>query len=1834
MLSNTSFEYEKINDSLKEIIKLSKKPEKEESYSFELDTKGLQCSLKDDGAVYINKGNETKFIIPAPFMNDSNNDFSEDIKVDLEKKSDKYILTYTPDFKWLSDIDREYPVYIDPTITLSDSDNVDDAYVYSKQPDTNFGDASQLKTGKIYTDPNNKEEYQFEYLSFIKFNNLPENIWNNSYITKAKLNLSTMQQYDTIYYMHEVESSWDESTITYNNMPKYNSNSIIEYKNLSKEFEYDEEDEKNNEYDNWDITNLVEKWYSNPESNYGVMLETYNTMPSYSGIFSSELKKHPYGNNPYLTIEFTSLTNSAYSNSRDINIGRAGNVNVNDFDGNVRLTRNDIGVDGNIMPVNISMIYDKNNLNLPTDINTNDYGKGFRTNYSQRLIYDADKEIYTYIGEDSRSIYFEKSEDDNGNIVFVDKSDRGYELFVSGDDYAKYGNISITDENNYKYIFDSLGRLIKIADMNLSGVKEANVSSSSTDNINGVIKISYTTNNSFSISQITDGVGRKYQFNYDGQLTSISYKGTGNEALKTVSYTYNSNGTLAKVTFPDNKNVSYEWDNFALSKVINTDGYSFAFTYTNENLPRIKTINEYGSDGKLGEDVSVSYSVGKTIYTDNKSNKQEILQFDKYGNLLTSQDSNNYVLVNQYGNSKLNSQSNSPNELINSFGYQKNEINLLSNSRANYGTDNWNGITISSDEKMFGDKSFKLTGKSSNAYQTVNLVKDEIYVLSSYVKTKNVKGATGATVKISDGDITINSDAQYVTGSSKWTRVATTFKANSNCSANVSLVLDNTNTLAEAYFDGIQLEKGTTVSEYNFVENSDFENNSNWDSSSINANAAPTLQSDKSSYFMANEDTPFDKNCIKLFGDPRYENNIYQEITNINGQKGDSYNFGGWAKAGAAAIKEDRTFGLKIEFYNGADLVGEPTTLSFNSYINDWQYNMSSATASDVYNKIRIYAIYDNQINYALFDRLQVQYTGVSDVEEESENSDTEEDSVSDESEEDKSIKDEHGRVIEDTDEDGVKTLTGYDNFDNVTRSATQINGKILESKQGYTSDGNYQTSDTNALGNTTTYDYDTQLGLLNKVTDAEGYNTSYSYDNQGNITKVNNSGAYLTYGYNNGDRLSKINNSPYFSYNIAYDQFGALKSIALGSQSLVEYSYNDDYILSKAQYANGQSVDYNYDEKGNKLGISSDGNEKFSYYYDDFGNLLSVKDNVNNTVTSYSKDEDDIEYTQERKNNKLVHSYYNNDSVFTEYANGSEKQTIYSSKISSDNDATPLINWNRTSWKKNGFNTYYNVKDTKDEFGRASVNEIFEANLSEDKQTESNKDLLIKKSYEYTSTNNGVNQSEQVSKIKYEGVYEDTINYDYDNNGNIISDGKYEYEYNDENKLVCATDINTGNYVDYRYTEYNGLYEIIYFDANGKRLARNYYSYAGNRISKFNGTPITYDALGNPLTYYNGTQFTWEMGRQLATATLSDGTAISYKYNADGLRTEKKVGDKVTSYTLVGSKITGQTDGTNTFYFRYDESDNLLGFELGGEQYFYITNLVGDIVAIVDSNGETLVKYEYDPWGKCTIVSDISENNLGTLNPFRYRGYYYDEETSFYYLQSRYYDFNTCKFINADDPSILLVDPYNVQCVHIYDYCNNNPVIFVDYSGKFSYVYSYKGQVSFYGYYERPVLTNKIYFNCYAYALGISYVSNTSKFYPGYKKFKFDYNKRYVSVEEVAKRVQSDLKALGRKVKIVNNKYKAKKGEYLIAMRVTKKEKIYNPYRYDFHFMKKVGNGAWRFKAGWDGPIMQLTKGRNPSQVRWDAYYGRIDRYRNCVYGVLIPNYYTSKIIYIAVTY
>ena len=101
--------------------------------------------------------------------------------------------------------------------------------------------------------------------------------------------------------------------------------------------------------------------------------------------------------------------------------------------------------------------------------------------------------------------------------------------------------------------------------------------------------------------------------------------------------------------------------------------------------------------------------------------------------------------------------------------------------------------------------------------------------------------------------------------------------------------------------------------------------------------------------------------------------------------------------------------------------------------------------------------------------------------------------------------------------------------------------------------------------------------------------------------------------------------------------------------------------------------------------------------------------------------------------------------------------------------------------------------------------------------------------------------------------------------------------------------------------------------------------------------------------------------------------------------------------------------------------------------------HLLGDTVAILDSNGTAVVQYKYDAWGKPISKTGSMVSTLGKINPFRYRGYVYDEETGLYYLQSRFFSFVICRFLNADE----------ILSGNIYAYCSNSPVAFCDASGK-----------------------------------------------------------------------------------------------------------------------------------------------------------------------------------------
>ena len=322
----------------------------------------------------------------------------------------------------------------------------------------------------------------------------------------------------------------------------------------------------------------------------------------------------------------------------------------------------------------------------------------------------------------------------------------------------------------------------------------------------------------------------------------------------------------------------------------------------------------------------------------------------------------------------------------------------------------------------------------------------------------------------------------------------------------------------------------------------------------------------------------------------------------------------------------------------------------------------------------------------------------------------------------------------------------------------------------------------------------------------------------------------------------------------------------------------------------------------------------------------------------------------------------------------------------------------------------------------------------------------------------------------------------------------------------------------------------------------------------------------------------------------------------------------------------------TRTLDFRYDNVGYpyALIYNNGSTTatYYYITNLQGDVMYLVDGNGIQVAAYTYDPYGKILSATGA----MAEINPLRYRGYYYDAETGFYYLQSRYYDPNTCRFINAD--SYASTDQGLIG-YNMFVYCGNNPVCYTDTSG-----HSFIGALLFL---TVPVATtisltacsakNSVgaaleyqsvaggtpdsTANCYSYAIGI--------YDKSYNPGDFSRPMQGYSVEDVAVAVMQDLTALGRSCRFIDGaNAEISDDEYRIALRVKQQPMaLQTPsgviIDWDYHFMVQTSSGAWAEKHGPGGDSILHAAGETPDTISWDC-------------GTQI-GYYDSKIIYFAIS-
>ena len=572
----------------------------------------------------------------------------------------------------------------------------------------------------------------------------------------------------------------------------------------------------------------------------------------------------------------------------------------------------------------------------------------------------------------------------------------------------------------------------------------------------------------------------------------------------------------------------------------------------------------------------------------------------------------------------------------------------------------------------------------------------------------------------------------------------------------------------------------------------------------------------------------------------------------------------------------------------------------------------------------------------------------------------------------------------------------------------------------------------------------------------------------------------HVTYDYYDTGLLESITTES-TTYNFSYDVFGNTTSVEAGVQELASYEYNPfNGKLHYLHYANGTTVEYVYDELERVAEIwytiNDTRTQAYAYKYNAYGqlyrfdNLMSGKTLIynydgNQRLTGYSEFNTAdmsadfsaaIQYNDKSQVEFALYQFDYSLSSNALIAHNLEYQYTYSEDgVVSEVELTTAGNSHSFTY---GYNDYgwatQKTYDSKTGF-KNTVQYTYYAHLLEQ--------YPWVEYYRSTVTNTDNNTT---SSYTY-------YHYDYDNNGNItkINLGlykEYRYVYDDIGQLVREDNTFLNETYVYEYDNAGNItkkytYTLTTEGITPTNLKSTYvYSYGdtnwGDKLTAYRGVSFTYDEIGNPLTYYNGRSytFTWEYGRRLATAMVGT-TELEFTYNDEGIRISKTVNGVKHTYRLNGSQIVSEAWGNNLLIYLYDAEGAPVGMMYRNSTYpsdtfdtfWFEKNLQGDIVAVYNAAGTKLISYTYDAWGNFTITyhNGCTASHIANRNPFRYRGYYYDVETGFYYVSSRYYDPEIGRWINADG---YVSTGQGVLGNNMFAYCGNNPVNRVDPTGQF----------------------------------------------------------------------------------------------------------------------------------------------------------------------------------------
>ena len=1299
-------------------------------------------------------------------------------------------------------------------------------------------------------------------------------------------------------------------------------------------------------------------------------------------------------------------------------VAQALNYGVNVRTGRPTFTKSLLNINTTVLPINLGLYFD------PLKATETDFymPKGWRFNYQQRVIQNGEE--YEYIDGSGLRHRFKASY--NNSNVFFDIAGTGLILTKS--------NSTFTMDDGYKQTltFDRYGRLTKIIKLIGSNQYGLQFSYLSTfDNISAISE--YRKTSSATAATITQKVAITYENSYTMKITSTGFP--------TITISSDTNNQMIRIMEEDSRVSTYTYNSASLLASATSDnGEKTLFTYDANN--RVKTVNDYivaktdGSEDKLLSSMTFAYKYLSTHIT-NYFGVTKGYSFSGEGEL-----TGEYEIV-----------SNTQYSSLNSLDKENEYIQIVSGNQASY----------------IGFSDISLNGNSSTVSNIMvdsnpslsygNFVPDSTkysnlsFVYNFIGANKDLENAKSYVI-IKQGEVEIT---RFELDSTKQYEVFVNHKFKFVDTTSVTITLEHEYDSRTVNVRGVRISE-VALTKSHFVSN--FKTKYEMTENDLE------LSVDSETYYSCLCDMfTCSASSTAIEGLMHYEDLV--ETQKNMALNPSSFNLWYNKKRGLVANINDARIPAYVDGYGvqksisdiklGIITVNEnQTTFTYSDYSSSDAFRIDYQKVIEETNGVMTSKIVSQAFINNKFQTLKT---------------------VDDKGIINSKSYDDFGRVTMEsvknsTNSDYIRTYYSYGTNLQLQSEGTIINGTLywtnyetdyytcrlkkitypnglveeIQKVDGTIDKFKKLSASVNGI-NSNELSYNTRKDLIEKF-QAHANGLSLTYDDYNMMKEFKNHNNVFwtktrsmnTNGYSETTTIS--NDDASFIRINSYDKYGNLYDVAEvnnGSHRTIAQLFYSDFDADSITTAdpNASSLNKKSNSKLRKK-IDNKIQDTAKYYYNNIGNI------VKETHTRGLYKPAQISYVTDQFN-RLINKNYDitNGNTFIEtvqYKNG------YSDEVESY--AMGVLHNPSTYDYTEAVVTY-----EKDNLGRI---------ISE---TTTIGSVAFKKQYTYQGT--GANATNLISQmvVKRNGVSLETYNYTYDNMGRIINvaitnangtvNNRYTYDLlgrlvREDNERLDTTTLfeydTNGNMLNKSVAGHTTSNTVTTNPPHSFTLSSDYADY----IESYDGKAIETSSIGN-ITEVGTTTYSWTRAKLLSQVKKSATDYVNYNYDGEGLRISKSHYNNgvTTTHTYIrdGKKILVEkiNNGTTEKVLNYLYlGENVIGFVYNNAYYHFQKNLQNDIIAIYNESGIKIAAYEYDAWGNHTITLDT--NSIGSLNPFRYRGYYYDSETGLFWCNSRYYNPEWGRWISPD--SIEYLDPQSINGLNLYAYCGNDPVNRFDPSG------------------------------------------------------------------------------------------------------------------------------------------------------------------------------------------